>query len=128
MSATVRNTCTNCSQPFNSTRRRTTCPRCTDAKHVAKQTKAGETCTGCGRPPSAGSPLRGTKKYGANYCRTCLNRKSRGLSLGLEYIQIPGNPAVERTTAVSPETTEANRRALAYWLANNYRTRERQTA
>lgn len=131
MTIRIMSTCDTCQKTFpTTTRRRNSCPSCTNRRHATNQAAAGETCTGCGRPPGKSSPLRGTKKYGKNYCHTCLRRKEKGLPLGLDYIQVQENPAETRKKPepIPPEITEANRRALAYWLARNYRTKERQAA
>lgn len=100
------------------------CSACYSQKLASEQAARGETCAGCDRPPGR-APLRGQKTFGAKYCFGCYKRKKRGQPVGPEYIKISGNP---EHRPIPEHVTEANRRALAYWLARNYRTRERQAA
>lgn len=111
-------TCPICHSAYASVYARPCCTRCSAHQAARSQLEAGETCAGCGRPPTPRSPLRGQRSYGKDYCSTCRERVRAGLP-PQKSPQAPDTPQ---------ETTIAHRRALDYWLSRNWRVRERQAA
>lgn len=107
-------TCPVCGRTF--THYASVCSTCRGHAKAQAQRQAGETCHACGKAPNL-VPLIGYKRYGRGYCEPC-------------YKQRPatGETWHKPEPDIPEHITQTNRRALAYWLARNYRTRERQAA